>query len=73
MIMIVISLIILFIVFLIWSNLMLKGKLNKLDSSFYEKIKITNLKTGIFKCITFLASAKFIAFLCLILLILIKA
>ena len=70
--MIIISLIILFVVFLIWSTLMLKGKLNKLDSNFYEKIKITNLKTKIFKCITFLASAKFIALLCLILLILIK-
>ncbi len=70
--MIIISLIILFIVFLIWSTLMLKGKLNKLDNSFYKKIKITNLKTSIFKCITFLASAKLIAFLCLILLIWIK-
>ena len=45
--MIIISLIILFIVFLIWSTLMLKGKLNKLDNSFYKKIKITNLKTSI--------------------------
>ena len=70
--MIIISLIILFIVFFIWSTLMLKGKLNKMDNSFYKKIKITNLKTSIFKCITFLASAKLIAFLCLILLIWIK-
>ena len=50
---------------------MLKGSLNKLDNTFYSKIKIASLKTKIFKCITFLADAKLIAFLCLVLLILI--
>ena len=70
--MIIVSLIILFIVFLIWSTLMLKGKLDKFDNSFYERINITNLKTKIFKFITFLASAKFIAFLCLVLVVLIQ-
>lgn len=51
---------------------MLKGRLNNLDNNFYNKIKITNLKTRIFKIITNLASAKFVALLCLILLIFVK-
>ena len=71
MIMIIIF-IILFILFLIWSIFMLKRKLNNLDNNFYSKIKITNLKTSIFKIISFLASAKFIALLCLLILIFIK-
>ena len=61
-----------FILFLIWSIFMLKGRLNNLDNNFYNKIKITNLKTTIFKIITNLASAKFVALLCLILLIFVK-
>ena len=69
--MMIISFVLIFILFLIWSTLMLKGSLDKLDNKFYSKIKITSLKTKIFKCITFLADAKLIAFLCLILLILI--
>lgn len=67
----IISFILIFIQFLVWSILMLKGSLNKLDNTFYSKIKIASLKTKIFKCITFLADAKLIAFLCLVLLILI--
>ncbi len=55
-----------FILFLIWSNLMMKKRLNKLDQSFYTKIKITNIKTTVFKIITFFADAKFIAILCLL-------
>ena len=69
--MMIISFVLIFILFLIWSTLMLKGSLDKLDNKFYSKIKITSLKTKIFKCITFLADAKLIAFLCLVLLILI--
>ena len=69
--MMIISFVLIFILFLIWSTLMLKGSLDKLDNKFYSKIKITYLKTKIFKCITFLADAKLIAFLCLVLLILI--
>ena len=68
----IISFIIFFILFLIWSIFMLKRKLNNLDNNFYSKIKITNLKTSIFKIISFLASAKFIALLCLLILIFIK-
>ena len=67
----IISFILIFIQFLVWSILMLKESLNKLDNTFYSKIKIASLKTKIFKCITFLADAKLIAFLCLVLLILI--
>ncbi len=68
----IISFIVLFILFLIWSISMLKGKLDELDHNFYAKIKITNLKTAIFKIITFLASAKFIALLCLLILLFVK-
>lgn len=68
----ILSFIMIFILFLIWSIFMLKGRLNKLDNNFYNKIKITNLKTKIFKIITNLASAKFVALLCLILLIFVK-
>ena len=68
----IISFIVLFILFLIWSISMLKGKLDELDHNFYAKIKITNLKTAIFKIITFLASAKFVALLCLLILLFVK-
>ena len=68
----IISLTIIFILFIIWSILMLKKKLTQLDNSFYNKVNITKIKTTIFKGITFLASAKFVAFLCFILLIFMK-
>ena len=57
--------ILLLILFLIWSILMKKGYLIKLDQSFYNIIHIAQYKTILLICITFLASAKFIAFLCL--------
>ena len=62
----------LFILFLIWSVLMLKGKLNKLDANFYSKIKITDIKTKLWSIITCLASAKFVAFLCILFLLFMK-
>ena len=65
----IISFIFLFIVFLIWSIMMLKGKLNKIDNDFYSKIKITNNKTKIWKLVTLFADAKVIAVLCIVLLI----
>ena len=65
----VISFIFLFIIFLIWSIMMLKGKLNKIDNDFYSKIKITNNKTKIWKLVTLFADAKVIAVLCIVLLI----
>lgn len=68
----IISFIFLFILFLIWSILMINGKLNILDNNFYRKINITSVKTWLFKGITFLASAKFVAILCVILLIIIS-
>ena len=67
----IISFIFLFIVFLIWSILMLKGILNKIDSAFYNKIKITNWKTNLWKLVTLLADAKLIVIFCILLLILI--
>ena len=51
---------------------MLNRKLDKLDSAFYSTIHITNFKTTLFKGITFLASAKFIAVLCILLLIFVE-
>lgn len=51
---------------------MINGKLNILDNNFYRKINITSVKTRLFKGITFLASAKFVAILCVILLIIIS-
>lgn len=68
----IISFIFLFILFLIWSILMINGKLNILDNNFYRKINITSVKTRLLKGITFLASAKFVAILCVILLIIIS-
>lgn len=67
-----ISFISLFVLFLIWSILMLQKKLDHIDNQCYSKIKITKLKTKIFKGLTFLASAKFVAILCIILLIFIE-
>lgn len=62
----------LFILFLIWSVLMLKGKLNKLDANFYSKIKITDIKTKLWSILTCLASAKFVALLCIFFLLFMK-
>lgn len=66
------SFIFLFILFLIWSVLMLKGKLNKLDANFYSKIKITDIKTKLWNILTCLASAKFVALLCIFFLLFMK-
>ncbi len=66
------SFIFLFILFLIWSVLMLKGKLNKLDANFYSKIKITDIKTKLWSILTCLASAKFVALLCIFFLLFMK-
>ena len=71
MIMIVL-LISIFIAFLIWSNQMLKGNLNKLDKSVYDQIKINKIKTLVWKIITMFGSAKFVILLCLIFLLVLK-
>lgn len=68
----IIVLISIFIIFLIWSSLMLKGKLNKIDDRVYNKIKITKVKTLIWKGITFFGSAKTIILFCIILLLILK-
>lgn len=56
----------LFIIFLIWTILLFQGKIITLDNNFYNQIKIDDKKTKIFKTITFLANAKFMLFVCLI-------
>ncbi len=61
-----------FIIFLIWSSLMLKGRLNNLDQRIYQKIKINGLKTSFWKIVTFLGSAKFIILLCFLFLLILK-
>lgn len=71
MIMIVL-LISIFIAFLIWSNQMLKGNLNKLDKSVYDQIEINKIKTLVWKIITMFGSAKFVILLCLIFLLVLK-
>lgn len=68
----IIVLISIFITFLIWSSLMLKGKLNKIDDRVYNKIKITKIKTLIWRGITFFGSAKAIILFCIIFLLVLK-
>ena len=43
----ILSFISIFILFLIWSIFMMKGKLNNLDNYFYNTIKITNFKNHV--------------------------
>ena len=68
----IVLLISIFIAFLIWSNQMLKGNLNKLDKSVYDQIKINKIKTLVWKIITMFGSAKFVILLCLIFLLVLK-
>ena len=65
----ILSFIILLFLFIIWTIFMLKGRLKEIDEKFYSKIKITDLKTKLFKIITNIASAKLIAVICLLLLL----
>lgn len=69
--MIYISLI-LITLFGIWSYLLVKNKLKKIDDLVYSKIKISELKTIFFKVITFFASTKYFVLISFILIIIFK-
>jgi len=58
-----------FILFLFWTYNVFKNKFDGLDKKIYEKIKINNLLTFIFKFITNLASTEYLIILTLLMLI----
>lgn len=62
-------LIILFLVFIVWSYLMIRGYFKVLDDKIYFKIKIKDFKTLIYKIMTSFASTKFFVILSLFLII----
>lgn len=57
-------LILLFIIFLIWTFQMIQGKLKGVDDSVYKKIHFSDKKTNLMKIITNGASSKFLALIC---------
>lgn len=65
----IISFIILFICFLIWTFWMVKGKTKKIDDFVYKNIHFGDMKTRIMLLITTLASSKYLAFMCVLFLI----
>lgn len=62
--------IILFILFTIWTTLLLKAKLIKIDEKVYNKISFNNKKTTFFRIITNLASTIYFIILCTIIILL---
>lgn len=60
--------ILLFILFIIWTILMFRGKLDKFDDKVYKSFNMSDFITRFLKFITFLGSVKFSLVLCLILL-----
>ena len=62
----------LFIFFILWTTLLVKNKLSKVDNIVYNKIKISNKKTIFFKYFTNLASTKYFIIICLLIIILSK-
>lgn len=57
----------LFILFIIWTTLLLKEKLIKVDEKVYNKIKFNNKKTAFFKVYTNLASTIYFVIICTLL------
>lgn len=62
----------LFILFILWTILLVKGKLSRIDNIVYNKIKLNNKKTIFFKYFTNLASTKYFIITCLLLIIFLK-
>ena len=62
----------LFILFILWTILLVKGKLSRIDNIVYNKIKLNNKKTIFFKYFTNLASTKYFIIICLLLIIFLK-
>jgi len=64
--------IILFFCFCLWSYLLKSNKLTKIDTAFYNKIKIKPKTTFILKILTNFASTKYFVLVCFFLLIFLK-
>lgn len=62
----------LFILFILWTILLVKNKLSRIDKIVYNKIKLNNKKTIFFKYFTNLASTKYFIIICLLLIIFLK-
>lgn len=62
----------LFILFILWTTLLVKNKLSRIDNIVYNKIKLNNKKTIFFKYFTNLASTKYFIIICLLLIIFLK-
>lgn len=62
----------LFILFILWTILLVKNKLSRIDDIVYNKIKLNNKKTIFFKYFTNLASTKYFIIICLLLIIFLK-
>ena len=72
MLMKIIICITLFILFILWTILLVKNKLSRIDNIVYNKIKLNNKKTIFFKYFTNLASTKYFIIICLLLIIFLK-
>lgn len=72
MLMKIIICITLFILFILWTTLLVKNKLSRIDNIVYNKIKLNNKKTIFFKYFTNLASTKYFIIICLLLIIFLK-
>ena len=66
MLMKIIICITLFILFILWTILLVKGKLSRIDNIVYNKIKHSTKKTIFFKYFTNLASTKYFIIICLL-------
>ena len=62
----------LFILFILWTILLVKGKLSRIDNIVYNKIKHSTKKTIFFKYFTNLASTKYFIIICLLIIIFLK-
>lgn len=57
----------LFILFLLWTNFLVKGKLSIIDETIYSKIKFNSQKTTFFKIITNFANTIYFIIICTLL------
>lgn len=62
----------LFLLFILWTTLLVKNKLSRIDNIVYNKIKLNNKKTIFFKYFTNLASTKYFIIICSLLIIFLK-
>lgn len=64
--------IILFILFILWSILLIKEKLIKIDQKVYSKIKFSNKKTNFLRIFTNLASTPYFIIICILLVLFLR-